>query len=367
MDRSLEGFDPVRLVRIAQGLVLSGALLLWTGLAAATPDNSSFIDNVYSDLLNRGADQVGRASWTSALDSGTLGRGDLALSMMRSPEYDLNIVQSLYTRLLGRSMDSLGMGFVGVLQQGSSRERVMASMLGSGEYYANRGGSTNLGFLKALYQDVLHRDIDALGQSHFGALLASGVSRTEVAMMMLQSREARVTLVGNLYQELLWRNVDAAGRDAWVSLLEHGGSIEDIVAGIVGSDEYFYLDRSNHTVGGVPLDPFPGSLLGAGLFHDGGGVTSTLSALGGGPPLPWTPSTLSGPPGGNWPWGNTPNGWTPSYGDAPYGSHPPLTSVLQRHTLALTGSALALLVVLNARRRWQVRRSTAALSRPGTC
>src|SRR5215475_7935001 len=131
MERSVEGLDPVRVVRIAQGLLLSGALLLWTNLAAATPDNSSFIDSVYGDLLNRSADQVGRTVWTSLLDSGTLGRGDVALSMMRSPEYDLNIVQSLYTRLLGRSMDPQGLGFAGALQQGVSRERVMGAMLGS--------------------------------------------------------------------------------------------------------------------------------------------------------------------------------------------------------------------------------------------
>src|SRR5262245_44318956 len=99
MERSGGRFDRVWVVRIAQGLVLSGALLLWTSVAAATPDNSSFIDSLYSDLLNRGADQAGRAAWTGVLDAGRLGRGDIALSIMRSPEYDLNIVQSLYTSL----------------------------------------------------------------------------------------------------------------------------------------------------------------------------------------------------------------------------------------------------------------------------
>ncbi len=346
MGRPVEWFDSVSVVRITQVLLVFGALLLGAGLVEATPDNSSFIDSVYADLLNRNPDQAGQTAWTSALGSGALGRGSVALSIMSSPEHDLDVVQGLYTRLLGRSMDQQGLGYVGALQQGVIRERVIGAILGSGEYFTNRGGGTDLGFLKALYQDVLHRDLDSVGRSQFGALLANGVSRADVAAMVLQSREARQMLVGNLYQELLRRSVEAEGRDAWVSLLEHGGTVEDIIAGLIGSDEYYYLDRSDRTGGGLPLDPVQVS--GSGV------VTSTSSDLWGALPSPpdsYTWSGASDPPGGQ-------------QGDVQQGDAPAPTAVPQPRPLVLMVSGLALLFALNARGRRG--RPEPALSRPGT-
>ena len=350
MDRFVERFDSVVGVRIARVLVVSGALLLGAGIIEATPDNSSFIDSVYADLLNRNPDEAGLTAWTSALGSGALSRGSAALSIMSSPEYDLDVVQGIYTRFLGRSMDQQGLGYVGALQQGVIRERVLGAILGSGEYFTNRGGGTDLGFLKALYQDVLHRDLDSVGQSHFGALLANGVSRADVAVMVLQSREARQALVGNLYQELLRRSVEAEGRDAWVSLLEHGGTVEDIIAGLIGSDEYYYLDRSDRTVGGLPFDPFQVS--GSGV------VTSISSDLGGALPSPPHPHTWGGapdPPGGQ---------QGGQQDDVQQGDAPLPTPVPQPRPLVLMVSGLVLLFALSARGRRG--RPEPALSRPGT-
>ncbi len=356
MGRFVERFDSVFVVRIARVLLVSGALLLWAGVVEATPDNWSFIDSVYADLLIRNPDQAGQTAWTSVLGSGALGRGGAALLIMSSPEYDLDIVQGLYARLLGRSMDQQGLGYVGALQQGVIRERVIGAILGSGEYFTNRGGGTDLGFLKALYQDVLHRDLDSVGQSQFGALLAKGASRADVAVMVLQSREARQTLVGNLYQELLRRSADAAGRDAWVSLLEHGGTVEDIIAGLIGSDEYYYLDRSDRAGGGLPLDPVQVS--GSGV------VTSTASDLLGALPPPLGSDTWSG--GAPYPPGGLPGDLQPP--DPPVGQQDDVqqapTAVPQPRPLVLMVLGLVLLFASSARGRRG--RPAPALSRPGT-
>jgi Domain of unknown function (DUF4214) len=241
---------------IALTLLSALTLSIGAGQVEATLDDTSFIHMIYSDLLDRPTDEAGQAAWVNAIQSGAVTRLSTARGVLGSTEYENRVVQALYQRFLGRSADQSGLGYVDVLQHGVIREQVMATILGSGEYFANRGGGTDLGFLKGLYQDVLHRDIDSAGQAQFSALLASGVSRASIALMMLQSREARELLIGNLYQQLLLRTMEAGGRDAWIAFLASGGSVEDIIAGILASEEYANLDRTGHPAGSILLDPF---------------------------------------------------------------------------------------------------------------
>ncbi len=345
-------------------VLLCGASLHSPRSAEATLDDVSFLQTIYSDLLNRDIDGQGQAAWLNVITSGVGGRADAARGVLGSAEYDGQVVQALYQRLLGRSLDPGGLGYVGVLQQGVIREQVMASILGSSEYFASHGGGSNAGFLSALYMDVLHRDIDAAGQAQFGALLASGVSRGDVALMVLQSREARETLVSNLYQRLLLRTAEAAGRDAWVSLLERGGTVEDIIAGIVASDEYYNLDRSSHSIGNLLIDPFQGPVIGAGL-QDNSTWTSAS---------PLSPIiSFSGPSSDPWSGApNTPGDGAGTYGqggDAPslltpetdgQGGDAPSAAVPQPEPLVLMVSAVVLLVAHRYLRQWRARRAVAS-------
>lgn len=284
-------------------LLASAILVVGVGSAEAIPDDTGLIQNLYQDLLNRSPEPDGLASWLAAFQNGSGGRLIAVQGILGSVEYDGRVVDTLYQRLLGRSLDAGAQGYVGALQQGIIREQVMASILASGEYFANRGGGTELGFLRALYQDVLHRDLDAVGQAQFGALLASGVSRGQIALTLLQSREARQMLIGNLYELLLLRAVDAMGRDSWIGLLEQGGTVEDIIAAIVASDEYYNLDRSSHPpIGNLLVDPFGGGAEALTVLHD-------FTTLGGGsldsgcctPPGDWSVEYTPDPPPGSSP------------------------------------------------------------------
>ncbi len=345
-------------------LILASALftvlLCGTGLhsprsAEATLDDVSFLQTIYGDLLNRDIDGPGQAAWLNVITSGVGGRADAARGVLGSAEYDGQVVQALYQRLLGRSLDPGGLGYIGVLQQGVIREQVMASILGSSEYFANRGGGSNAGFLSALYRDVLHRDIDGAGQAQFGALLANGVSRSDVALMVLQSREARETLVSNLYQQLLLRTAEAAGRDAWVSLLEGGGTVEDIIAGIVASDEYYNLDRSSHSIGNLLIDPFQGPVIGAGL-QDNSTITSFLDPSSD----PWSgaPNTTGDGAGTYGQGGDAPS--LPTAGTDGQGGDVTSTAVPQPEPLVLMVSAVVALVAHRSLRQWRARRAVAS-------
>ncbi len=110
--------------------------------------------------------------------------------------------------------------------------------MGSAEYYAGAGGTPN-GFVSAMFQGVLHRAPDAGGRADFVQLLQQGVSHSAVAGAITWSAEAIGSRVNGYCQALLGRNAETSGRNYWVYLIGHGHRDEEIVALLVGSEEYF--------------------------------------------------------------------------------------------------------------------------------
>src|SRR5262245_12161852 len=101
------------------------------------------------------------------LDQG-MTRTQVVAAIEQSMEFQTNVVQKGYQQFLHRAADQAGLNFwVNFLQQGHTVEQMEAGLAGSPEYFQNRGGGTNAGFLAALYQDALGRTIDAGGQAAF--------------------------------------------------------------------------------------------------------------------------------------------------------------------------------------------------------
>src|SRR5207237_331630 len=128
---------------------------------------------------------------------------------------------------------------VQALSTGGTDEQVQVAITGSPEYFQTRGGGTNDGFLKALYQDALGRAIDSSGQATFGQDLAAGMSRYQVAAAIFNSTEYRQRLVMGYYQTFLRRAADTGGLNTFVGAIQSGVKDEDVIATIVGSPEYF--------------------------------------------------------------------------------------------------------------------------------
>src|SRR5262249_47744983 len=101
-----------------------------------------------------------------------------------------------------------------------------------------RGGGTNVGFLTALYRDVLGRALDPAGQAAFDALLAQGAPRDAVALLVIQSLEARTVQAEGLYRRLLGRAANPSELAALAGFLWLGGREEQAVAFLVSSREY---------------------------------------------------------------------------------------------------------------------------------
>src|SRR5262249_43199605 len=95
------------------------------------------------------------------------------------------------------------------------------------------------GFLDALYQDSLGRAVDAGARAAWDQALATGVTRTQVAALVLGSTEYKTDLVSSFYTSLLRRPADGVGLNALVAQLLAGVSDAQVVAELVSSDEYF--------------------------------------------------------------------------------------------------------------------------------
>ena len=200
--------------------------------------NQLFVQQIYHDLLGRNADSGGLAAFTTALNEG-MSREQVVENIESSIEFENLKVNQLYVTFLHRQADAAGQaGFVNFLAAGGTLDGVRERILGSTEFF-NLAGGTNEAFLKALYTDVLHRQIDPSGDQSWGAMLTGGASTEAVAGLVLQSGEARQDLVQDYYLAFLHRTPDSNGVAGFVNAMQHGEREEQVVAGIVGSPEYY--------------------------------------------------------------------------------------------------------------------------------
>ena len=202
--------------------------------------NQRVVSELYVDLLGRPVDPTGLAVHTLLLNQGA-SVAFIASAITQSSEYRTNVVQALYRRYLHRAADTSALvNIVGDFAFfGRTVEDLATDIVNSQEYFQVRGGGTNDGFLKALYQDALSRDIDSSGQSTFSRALANGISRLQVASVIFSSDEYRIDLVQSFYQRFLDRTADTGGLNGWVSFLKNSGTGGQVIDGIVGSSEYY--------------------------------------------------------------------------------------------------------------------------------
>jgi Domain of unknown function (DUF4214) len=188
--------------------------------ASTLTPNQAFVSALYHDLLNRAPDSGGLASWTAMLDQSLDSRSQVVQGFLSSLEYRTDAVENLYQTYLHRNGDTSGLNaFVNYLGQGGTIKEVAAIMLSSQEYFQVRGGGNINGFLQAIYNDVLKRAPDSLGLQSFTSALNNGVSRMQVAQLILDSPEATNLEVTQLYKEFLRRNPDPAGQTAFDNAL----------------------------------------------------------------------------------------------------------------------------------------------------
>ncbi|MCU1431233.1 MAG: hypothetical protein JWP95_338 [Actinotalea sp.] len=198
----------------------------------------TYIANVYLDLFDRAPDPSGLAGWAAALTSGTP-RIEVANAITSSREYRSQLITASYQKYLGRSPDLGGLeSWLEVMAAGYTISHMEAGFIASDEYYG-RSGSTDSGWVRKLYTDVLGREAGAGEVAGWVASLQAGATRTQVATGFLLSTEHLSAVIDGYYVDLLGRHLDAEGQIGWVSALQAGTRHEAIIGGIIASEEYY--------------------------------------------------------------------------------------------------------------------------------
>jgi cyclophilin family peptidyl-prolyl cis-trans isomerase len=114
-----------------------------------------------------------------------------------------------------------------------------ASATSTATVAAGSGGTTR-GFIQKLYQDVLGRDADDFGFTYFGGLLDSGqVNRSQVALAVETSFEARSREIQQIYMQILGRAADPLGLNNCIEYLALGGSLAQVRVVLASSPEFY--------------------------------------------------------------------------------------------------------------------------------
>jgi hypothetical protein len=222
-------------ISAVEGQAFSGTVADYTSDVTA---NERFVTQAYLDVLGRRPSSTDLAFFDALLGSGGT-RTDVAAALLASDEYRAALVTSIYDAYLQRTPSSTELAVrVASLAGGATDEEVRASVLGSAEYFENRGGATLDGWLHALFLDVLGRPLDAQSEAFYIALAATA-TRDEIALDVLTSSEAEARLVTGVFEQFLHRSPSPSEVQAFVSALQSGATDEDVIADVVGSDEYF--------------------------------------------------------------------------------------------------------------------------------
>jgi hypothetical protein len=235
-----------RIRRVLAALLFTlGVAVLTASRAEAQPftPNQKFVNLIYLDLLGR-SPSAGELAIAGQLDSASLTRLQVAAALTSSPEFLTRQVSGYYQLLLHRSpAPAEASPFLSLLTSGQSFEHVQAIIAGSVEYFTNRAGGTNDGFLDAIFADELNRAVDPASRSGFGSLLTGGTSRTQVTDFILDSNEYRSDLVNTYYPEFLRRSPLAGEVSGGVTFLS-GQTDQNYIDALVSSAEYFNLAQT---------------------------------------------------------------------------------------------------------------------------
>jgi Domain of unknown function (DUF4214) len=228
--------------------------------ADTTAENTNFIDKAYLDLLQRPASPTDIANGLLLL--GSESRYQFALMLDTRTEYYQLLVESYIPELLGRPATPTDLAGLTGLFSSSSDEFVQAQIAGSSEFFLD-SGSTDAGFVTALYKDFLNRTPSS-SEKAFWVSALSTKSRDTVALEILGLAEYDKDLVASYYLQYLRRAADPTGLADFANAINGGTQTdEQVIATMIGSDEYFNLAQP------PPAAPTPepktAALLGLGL------------------------------------------------------------------------------------------------------
>lgn len=207
------------------------------GAGRITPHHVVYTDVVHRRFLGRGPSATELATWTPSVAAGD--RLSVTSRLSVSDAWAGSRVSALYRTVLGRDADAAGRAYwVGRIAAGVSFESVSAELYGSPEYYAAHGSSA-AGYVRALYDDLLHRAPDTAGSAYWVGQLTSGArTRSGLALGFSASIESRRDRAGRIWTSLFRAAPSESDRQTWAERLGHVGDIR-LAAEIAASDRFW--------------------------------------------------------------------------------------------------------------------------------
>ncbi len=208
--------------------------------------NQVWVNEVYLDLLGRPADPNGLAFWSDQMEQQDVPRQTVVAGILNSDEYRQNYIVKLYQDLLNRTplLPEIQV-HLNDLRAGETYERLTANFLASPEYYLREGRQDPGVYTNAIYQYVLGHAASPAAVQFWTGFLQGGGTRLDMAMQILTSPEAYGVFVRKQYVNLLGRSPDGSP-NPWFVALTQGARDEDVIIGIVSSQEYFMRLAANH-------------------------------------------------------------------------------------------------------------------------
>jgi hypothetical protein len=200
-----------------------------------------YVQALYAELLNRAAQPAEVQTWVNLLNGGVSPQ-TVTLGFVNSPEFRTNLIQNDFQNILHRRGGATEVAFyLNALQGGLTDQQLESLFLASPEFFSRQGNSNFL-WVTTVYQNVLGRTPDPVGLSNWLNILGSGVSRTTVALEIIQSPEAHARVVTSLYAQLLRRVPDPGGAQFWEGLLNAGQiTPSQLAATLAASPEFIVL------------------------------------------------------------------------------------------------------------------------------
>jgi hypothetical protein len=165
-------------------------------------------------------------------------RAIIAEGIEASAEYRQDEVESLYEHYLGRAADPDGLVyFTAQMAAGGTVEQIAAALAGSTEFANSHGGAANL--VDALFTTILGRPVDASGLAQFEQEQSIGANSSQLAAQILASDEYQRQVASTRLTQFLGRPADSSGVSYFAALLHAGTADDQIASDILASDEFF--------------------------------------------------------------------------------------------------------------------------------
>jgi hypothetical protein len=241
-------------------------LLFCTHAGATTIGQTDlFINAVYEDLLNRPADPAAYTAFAAPIVNGTITDTQMAMDVLISNEYRTDLITSYYQSYLSRSPQPMDItAWLNFFGGGGTDEGLQADLFGSNEFFQKQG-ATNASFVTAVYADLLNRPPGSGELTTWVNLLnSSSLTTTQMAAGVLGSVEYDGDLVTGYYARFLNRIPGNAELNTWVNDIQGGATNEQVIAAILGSQEFFDLAQQPPAQGQTST-PEPGTFGLAGL------------------------------------------------------------------------------------------------------